>query len=460
VSRQGAQLDDWQTDRTGDRQNPMWASTDSEPAAAAPPVFPPPPPFVAAPAPVQRYVSSHRVARLAIGQVGIAGLVALAGVVHFIVGLQLIARTNSGDVSLSELNAFDNLTHAVSWAQVIASLVAGVVFLRWLWRSVGNAVVLGVRPGIVDPRGAVTAWLVPVRNLWKPYQVVVDLHDRLLEPLSSGQGRLLIGLWWAFWIAGGVVGVALLPWIHPSSLSEMALLWLFTVLASALTAADAILAIAVVLQLERLAEARKAAAEGNPGTAVALVGRSQRTRVSGAPLALAMATFLFASAPLAFTYPAAADTGSSSGSWQPYTAPDGSFSVELPARPVVVKLPVATEGGVTTAGQSFTARVSADVSYVVTYHDYPPGLLATISPSQAYANMVAALDSQTLVTARHEISLGSLPAEEIRAVHLDVTIRAWFCVDGDRVYVIEADTSAALAASPDVDRFFASFRLR
>jgi hypothetical protein len=343
---------------------------------------------------------------------------------------------------------------------VIASLVSGVVFLRWLWRSVGNAVALGARPGIVDPRGSVTAWLVPVRNLWKPYQVVVDLHDRLLEPLVSGSGRLLIGLWWAFWIAGNVVGVAVLPWVHPGSLSDMARLWLLTILSGAVTAADAVLAIAVILQLERLADARRTASEGDPATAADLVGRSQRARVTRAPLALALAVFVVASVPLAFTYPAAAGAGSSSGSWQSYTAPDGSFSVELPARPVVVALPVANEGGVTTTGQSFTSRASADASYVITYHDYPPGLLATIPPSQGYANMVAAMDSQTLVTSRHEISVGGLPSEEIRAVRLEVAIRAWFCIDGDRVYVIEADTSAAQAASPDVDRFFGSFELK
>jgi hypothetical protein len=455
--------------------NPMWAWAEPGPAAAdpppsAPPFAPPnaappyatayPPPYSAAAASVPGYESSRRLSRFAIGLIAIAGLVALAGVVHFVVGLQLIARTHSGDVTLSELSAFDDLTRTVSWAQIIVSLVSGVVFLRWLWRSVGNAVALGARPGIVDPRGAVTAWLVPIRNLWKPYRVVVDLHGRLLEPLASDSGRLLIGLWWAFWIAGDVVGVLVLPWIHPAALPDMARLWLFTILSSAVTAADAILAIAVMLQLERLADARRTANDGDPVSAMALVERARHARVTHVPLVLALAVLAAASLPLALTYPAAADVGSASGSWQSYTAADGSFSVDLPGRPVVVTLPVADEGGVTTTGQSVTARASADASYAITYHDYPPGLLSTISASQAYANMVAALDNKTLVSSRHQISVGGLPAEEIRAVRLDVTIRAWFCVDGDRVYVVEADTSAALAASPDVDRFFDSFRLR
>jgi hypothetical protein len=445
---------------------PPYAAPPYAPPPYAPPPYAPPPyangyrlPQLAASAPAHRYESSRQLSRFAIGLIAIAGLVALANVIHFVVGLQLIARISSGEVTLSELNAFDDLTHAVSWAQVIVLLVSGVVFLRWLWRSVGNAVVLGARPGIVDPRGAVTAWLVPIRNLWKPYRVVVDLHDRLLEPLSSDSGRLLIRVWWAFWIAGDIAGVMVLPWIHPGALPDIARLWLFTVMSSAVTAADAILAIAVILQLERLAEARKTAADRDPVMAMALVERARQARVTRAPLALALAVLIAVSIPLTIAYPAASAVGSSSGSWQSYTAPDGRFSVDLPARPVVVTLPVAHEGGVTTTGQSFTVHVSADVSYAITYHDYPPGLLATIPPSQAYANMVAALDSQTLVSSRHQIFVGSLPAEEIRAVRLDVTIRAWFCVDGDRVYVVEADTSAALAASPDVDRFFASFRL-
>lgn len=444
---------------TGDPPAGYAATSD---AAPYPPQYPPAPDRSWASALGRPYVSSRGQSRIAVAFLCLAALAALAVAIHFITGLQLIARSDTGSVTAQELNSFDDLTRTISWAQAIIAIVSGVAFLRWIWRSVGNATTLGARPGIVDARGSVTAWLVPIRNLWKPYQVVMDLHDRLLDPLRSTTGRWLIRLWWVFWILGDVAGLTVLRFVQPTTFTDMARMWTVLIFADGLTIADAILAIAVILQIQRLSDARELARAGNPNAAIDLVSRSQRPMVTRAPFALALAALVVVAIPAGVVYPAAANVGSGSdaGAWQTFTAPDGSFSVDLPSRPIHVSAPQTTTGGVSMTSDRFTSRVSADASYTVTFDDYPSGMLASVTLAQGYENITRAVAGTATVTASRDITVAGIPAREVTAVRSTLRIRAWFVIRGDRVYVIEADTTAAMASSPDVDRFFASFALK
>src|SRR5664280_3922104 len=73
----------------------------------------------------------------------------------------------------------------LSWASIGATLICGIAFMRWTWRSLHNGVHLGAGEGISSPRMSVIAWFIPLYNLARPYQIVIDLHDRLLAPLVS-----------------------------------------------------------------------------------------------------------------------------------------------------------------------------------------------------------------------------------------------------------------------------------
>ena len=75
---------------------------------------------------------------------------------------------------------------AVSQLSGLASLVAGVLFLLWFFRAAENARSLGL-PARREPGLATGSFMIPVLNLWWPYQSTCDL----LPPGHPARPRVL-----------------------------------------------------------------------------------------------------------------------------------------------------------------------------------------------------------------------------------------------------------------------------
>ena len=73
----------------------------------------------------------------------------------------------------------------------IVLLVAGVVFLLWLYRARVNAEMLAVRPQRLGRGWTVGAWFVPLGNIVLPPLVVADVWRA-----SSGRSSGLVAAWW------------------------------------------------------------------------------------------------------------------------------------------------------------------------------------------------------------------------------------------------------------------------
>jgi hypothetical protein len=83
--------------------------------------------------------------------------------------------------------------------------IVGMLFLLWFVRSAHNAVALGL-PARREPAAGVAGFIVPIINLWWPYQSTSDL----LPPGDSR--RSLVLRWFLLWIVGGLVG-AIVSWV-------------------------------------------------------------------------------------------------------------------------------------------------------------------------------------------------------------------------------------------------------
>jgi hypothetical protein len=79
----------------------------------------------------------------------------------------------------------------------VGLLVVGVLFLVWFHRSCVNARALGL-PARREPGLAVAGFIIPIVNLWWPYQSTRDLF-----PPEHPRGRVL--QWFLLWMVGGVV---------------------------------------------------------------------------------------------------------------------------------------------------------------------------------------------------------------------------------------------------------------
>jgi hypothetical protein len=387
----------------------------------------------------------------------VAGLIALAQAANQILGVNLQGQLNTAHATQADADSFNGVLTALSWASIGATLICGVAFMRWTWRSLNNGVHLGAGEGVSSPRMSVIAWFIPLYNLVRPYQIVIDLHDRLLAPLSSTSGRWLIKTWWAMWILGSIVGeIAMVNFTSargsPTGSDRLANM-AFLVATSAIRVADSILAIAVVRQVQRLSDARELACRGEPTQAIEHITRSQRARVTRVPAALAVATIVALIVPLAIVYGGASATRA----WVHYEPSDKSFSVSMPGQPLEKPIAPSLQHGVTISGDAFSSGLRGTLAFVITYYDYPTGTLST--PAEVLDAVGSNLSSNGFVEASFDRSINGRPGRQFQTTISGTHIRVIACIDGQRVYMTEVDYTSAEANSPDINRFLDSFTL-
>jgi hypothetical protein len=435
-------------------------------------VWTPPPPFeptasgfqdygqVAAYAiPGPRFVSAGRAAKIVQVLLGLAGLLSLVRALYFIYGVNVQGQLITAHALQPDADRYNSALSAMGLLSLGLLLVSGIAFMQWMWRSVKNASILGAGEGISSPAVAVVAWIVPFYNLIQPYRIMVNLHDRLLYPLQSQPGRWLIRCWWAFWLLGGLVGEVALTSIMGSQTTVTGASRLGVMsseaLAAAILAADAVLAIVVVRQIQRLSDARLVAREGDPNRAIELVATSQRRRVTSVPFAVAAVAIIAIAIPTGIVYAQA----SAPPSWAQFAPSDASFSASMPSQPVETKIPSQVSGQLVISGDTFRSASNENLVFVITYYDYPIGSLSALSTSTIYANMDKA-DPAIIVDGETDMTLSGKPAHEIHAHKLAVSVVAIYVVSGDRIYVAEADFTTAQAGSADINRFLSSFSVK
>jgi hypothetical protein len=401
---------------------------------------------------------ARRLATIASVLLAVSGVIALVQAIHLLTGVDLQGRINTFHASQADADSYNRMLITLDWVSVGATIVCGLAFMRWLWRSMDNAIRLDAGYGIESPRMSVIAWFIPIYSQVRPYQIVIDLHDRLLYPLVSSAGRWLIRSWWALWLLGSIAGQIVLMNLlsrtgTPTGSDRLVTMALLAVTA-AFRLADAVLAIAVVRQVQRLSDARELAKRGRPNEAIALVTTSQRPRVTRIPAALAAAAVVAFIVPLGVVFSSAA----APQAWVQYQPSDKSFSVSMPGAPMEKPVAPHTVSGMTVSGDVIQSGESGSVAFVLSYFDYPKGSISS-NPTQALKGMQSALASSATIEAISDRSVNGRPGRDITTKILETNVRMIACVDGDRVYVAEADYMASEAGSPDIDRFLDSFTL-
>lgn len=161
------------------------------------------------------YVSMYSRARLLGGLLGAAALASWVAVGFDLADLRLLSRELAGESVTSGQKAAYRIAGQASFAfQYVLMALAGIAFIEWLYQSRINLRAFGVRR-LRFPRGwALAAFLVPVLNLVRPYQVVREVwkasDPRTGDPFTwhrSPTGWLL-PLWWAAFVAW--IGLTLL----------------------------------------------------------------------------------------------------------------------------------------------------------------------------------------------------------------------------------------------------------
>ena len=84
------------------------------------------------------------------------------------------------------------------------TLVVGVLFMTWFYRAARSGWSSGL-PARRSPMLATLSFIIPVVNLWWPYQAAMDM-----VPADDAR-RSLIQRWWALWLFATLCGFLIIP---------------------------------------------------------------------------------------------------------------------------------------------------------------------------------------------------------------------------------------------------------
>jgi len=167
---------------------------------------------------------------------------------------QLLSSWQAGaEISEDAAEANDTRQMIIALLRTVAFIVSAVTFIQWFRRAYFN---LGKRAAnLKESEGmAAGAWFIPIINLFKPYRIMVELHERTVELVAHmlpdpdrARSKDHITVWWVFWVASNILGqVVFRVSKDASTIDELANSSIISMVDAALSVPLAILAVNVV----------------------------------------------------------------------------------------------------------------------------------------------------------------------------------------------------------------------
>ncbi len=204
------------------------------------------------------YSSTRGLTQIVVAALALVALLELVSIVSDFAEIRLLTRAINGElVTRNEAQSSDDRQQLLAIATLIATIGTGVVFLAWMHRSYRNLPALRASGLKFSPGWAVGAWFVPFLNFWRPYEITAEMSrashpDYVGDDADAWPAAPLppyLGVWWAMWILGGVVGWILVRLVlqRPDDLDGIRVQSTFLLIGDGISLIAAGLAIAVVL---------------------------------------------------------------------------------------------------------------------------------------------------------------------------------------------------------------------
>ena len=107
------------------------------------------------------------------------------------------------DVRPSELVASNDRVELLNGITIALFVITGICFIAWFATAYSNLPALGIERRF-GTAWAVGGWFVPVLSWWRPKQLANDLWESVDAARgidAQGSRSVLLGCWWAAWIA-------------------------------------------------------------------------------------------------------------------------------------------------------------------------------------------------------------------------------------------------------------------
>jgi hypothetical protein len=123
----------------------------------------------------------------------------------------LLALQRGEEVDPTTADETDRRVAVVGIAQIAMLVVTGIAWLSWLHRAYDNLRLVGSRTTQFTPGWAVGYWLIPIVNLFRPYQIMRELwlrseNGNILSSLTGARAVPIVAWWWGAWLVAGIVG--------------------------------------------------------------------------------------------------------------------------------------------------------------------------------------------------------------------------------------------------------------
>lgn len=124
-------------------------------------------------------------------------------------------------IDYAEAEANDSRQLMIGILAMIAQLALIITFIQWFRRAYHNLHKAGERNLLMSEGWASGAWFVPIMNLFRPCQIMIEIWDRTQRYAGStntavedgidftsneknSSSKSLVGWWWAFWIVTSI----------------------------------------------------------------------------------------------------------------------------------------------------------------------------------------------------------------------------------------------------------------
>ncbi len=148
--------------------------------------------------------------------------------------------------------------------------------------------------------------------------------------------------------------------------------------------------------------------------------------------------------------------------WEVFSSPKGSFSVQMPGTPTENKQTMNTPTGVIDI-HMFILEQKGCACYIVSYNDYPDSLIKTSSADQILdgARDGTIEKSKGKLQSEVSISINTYPGRELQVYgpHGKFAIRTRIYLVKNRLYQVGVVTSTEKSVSSDTNKFLNSFKI-
>ncbi|REJ87998.1 MAG: DUF4328 domain-containing protein [Planctomycetota bacterium] len=155
---------------------------------------------------IKPFLPGTRLATVASVLIAIVMLLEIVLVGVSLLAISVLTRYAAGEpVADTEFDFVNRLSMGVTGIHQVAFLVSGVAFLNWIYRAHRNLPSLGALELTYTPGWTVAYFFIPILNLFRPYQAVVEIMQGSDPGNVPGSERTAsdtqpAGWWWTCWL--------------------------------------------------------------------------------------------------------------------------------------------------------------------------------------------------------------------------------------------------------------------